>query len=117
VAIVEKRSSLAADSEAITRSALVKMITAEPRVVVHLGCQAERIEPAGVWLLRPDGQKQYLEASATVLAVGVVANRELREAIDSEGLEGFEVHEIGDCASPAGIASALEAARVVGCQV
>jgi 2-enoate reductase len=72
------------------------------------------IEKEGVRIVDNTGNTAFLEADAVVLSTGRVANRKLLDEL--RGIVA-DLHEIGDCVKPRGVADAVYGGRLVGSRI
>ncbi|MBI5904909.1 MAG: FAD-dependent oxidoreductase, partial [Deltaproteobacteria bacterium] len=76
--------------------------------------KVRNIEKNGVTVVDAAGKSTFVEADTVVLSRGRSSNRklaaELQERFD-------EVHEIGDCVTPHGVADAVYGGRVIGASI
>lgn len=76
--------------------------------------KVRNIEKNGVTVVDAEGKSTFVEADTVVLSRGRSSNRklaaELQERFD-------EVHEIGDCVTPHGVADAVYGGRVIGASI
>lgn len=71
----------------------------------------------GIQVILNDGRQQILDVDYVVLAWGVMANRELADALSQDVPEGKEVYSIGDCLTPRNAYLAILEGRKVAFEI
>jgi len=114
VAVVEMRSEMAANVEAITRKVILKKLE-ENKVTMLAGFKLVRILDNGVEISGSDGAEIFIEADRVFIAVGNQPDTRLYRQISLSGSgPGYEIHRIGDCMEPRSIKEAIYEGTVVG---
>jgi 2,4-dienoyl-CoA reductase-like NADH-dependent reductase (Old Yellow Enzyme family)/thioredoxin reductase len=95
VTLVEILPEVGADMDPLARSMLLKRL-GERRVEIHRNTRVTRLT-AGAAIAEQDGRETRFPIETVVLAVGVLANRELADGLQGSGLDYYV---IGDALEP-----------------
>lgn len=104
------RGRLAGDVGLLFRRQYLTKLRESP-IAIEADSLVDKITPEGV-IIRKDGQFRLVEADSVVLAPAPQSQNQLEERLKALVPE---VHVIGDCAKPRGIADAIHEGFEVGC--
>jgi NADPH-dependent 2,4-dienoyl-CoA reductase/sulfur reductase-like enzyme len=76
--------------------------------------KVQKIERTGVRVVDGEGNTSLVEADTVVLSMGRTANRKLAAELQAVHMD---LHEIGDCVEPRGVADAVYGGRLVGSRI
>jgi 2,4-dienoyl-CoA reductase-like NADH-dependent reductase (Old Yellow Enzyme family)/thioredoxin reductase len=102
VTLVEMLPEVGADMDRLAKSMLLKRL-GERRVAIHTSTRVTHLTPTAA-IAEQHGREVQFPIETVVLAVGLVANHELADALEGSGLEH---HVVGDAAKPRQVPEAI----------
>lgn len=110
VTLIEMLPKLGRDLEAITKKVLIQRLKAH-QVETLTETRVSRVKENGVRVVDRNHTERFIAAERVVLAIGSRPDHSLYHEIKSMG---YEVHQIGDCATPRNAKEAILEGAVLG---
>ena len=112
VTIAEALDAVGGDMYAFSKQ-LVMYGLEDRKVRIVTGARVREATTDGVWIEK-GGESEFLPAEAVIVAAGLKPRYKLVDALKARGLE---VYQVGDCAEPGDIMSAVHAAYKLGIEI